>query len=37
MVVVAVDQAAEAVGGLLPRASARIVTDHSDAELAIDG
>jgi hypothetical protein len=36
LVVVAVDVAAEAVGGLLRHASARIVTDHMDTDLAIE-
>jgi hypothetical protein len=36
VVVVAVDHTADAVGGLLPRASACIVTDQSATELAIE-
>ena len=37
VVLVAADPAAEAIGGLLPRASARIVTDHSYTDVAIEG
>jgi hypothetical protein len=36
VVVVAVDHAAEAVGGLLPGASTCIVSDQSDTDLAIE-